>query len=123
MKINNYQNVIVEIAFVGAGGMFFDHGKGITIGGLLDKYNLLSIDFLKMDIEGSEFALFESPSWLQRVDYISMEVHPTYGDPGRIISALQEQDFKVVTADRKLIRTKDINQVTFIYGTRASKEG
>jgi len=121
MKINNYQNVFVEIGFVGTGGMFGEHGKGITIQGLLDKYNLLSIDFLKIDIEGSEFALFESSSWLQRINYISMEVHPTYGDPGRIISALHEQDFKILMADRKLFLPNEVNQVTFIYATRTSK--
>jgi hypothetical protein len=118
MKINNYQNVTVEITFVGSGGLFLNHGKGITIDGLLDKHNLLSVDFLKIDIEGSEFALFESASWLRRVNYISMEVHPTFGDPGTILEALKKQHFKILMADRKLSLTTELNQVAFIYADR-----
>ena len=40
-----------------------------------------TVHLLKMDIEGSEFDLFEKDiSWLDKVRHISMEVHPDFGD-------------------------------------------
>lgn len=45
------------------------------------------IHLLKVDIEGSEFALFAGDlTWLRRISHISMEVHPEFGD----VIALQE---------------------------------
>jgi hypothetical protein len=113
--INQFQNLIVENAFVGAGGLFSGHERGITIDDLLNKYNLPSIDFLKIDIEGSEFFLFGSSAWLQRVKYISMEIHPAYGDPRIIVKALQKQGFEITMADENLFLTTDINRTNFIY--------
>lgn len=49
---------------------------GLTIKTLLDRYNLKEIDFLKIDIEGSEREVFaSSQGWLDSVDALSVELH------------------------------------------------
>jgi hypothetical protein len=48
----------------------------ITIGSLLDKYDLDTIDILKMDIEGSEKNVLEnSEDWIDKVKIITAELH------------------------------------------------
>jgi hypothetical protein len=54
------------------------------------------IDFLKVDIEGSEFALFEDcGTWIDRVHYIAMEVHHDCGDSQALQRRLREQGLVV----------------------------
>ena len=54
---------------------------------LLDRGGISRIDFLKMDIEGSEFSLLrENHQWLQQVRRIAMEVHPQFGPPDELVS-------------------------------------
>ncbi|MFN9646300.1 MAG: FkbM family methyltransferase [Cyanobacteriota bacterium] len=49
------------------------------------------IDFLKVDIEGSEFALFATNlDWLARVRFIAMELHPEAGDGAALRRRLEE---------------------------------
>ncbi len=48
----------------------------ITVKSLLEKYNLETIDILKMDIEGSEQNVLEnSEAWIDKVKIISAELH------------------------------------------------
>lgn len=52
--------------------------KAITIDYLIEHFSIPRIDFLKIDIEGSEKELFSSPSyksWLQTVGLLSCELH------------------------------------------------
>jgi FkbM family methyltransferase len=52
--------------------------SAISVGDLLIKYELPRIDLLKIDIEGSEKPLFQSPEaalWLERVEMILIETH------------------------------------------------
>jgi FkbM family methyltransferase len=52
------------------------------------------IHLLKVDIEGSEFALFEEDlTWLRRVSYISMEVHPEFGDAIALQEIIEKEGF------------------------------
>lgn len=56
------------------------HGAipAMSVGDLLAKYNLPRIDLLKIDVEGSEKAIFQSPEttlWLERVQMILIETH------------------------------------------------
>jgi len=54
------------------------------------------VDFLKVDIEGSEFALFDNCSpWIARVRYIAMEVHHDCGDSQALQRRLREQGLVV----------------------------
>lgn len=78
----------------------FDSNLAITVGELMDAYDLAHINFLKMDIEGAEFNIFrDAVDWLDRVDDLAMEVHNDIGDPGEIIQRMQEKGFRVKWLD------------------------
>jgi FkbM family methyltransferase len=49
---------------------------GVTIDGLLKRFDKNGIDILKLDIEGGEHALLnEKPAWLSKTDVIYTELH------------------------------------------------
>ena len=51
-------------------------GKFYTIDEVMKEYNIASIDFLKIDIEGGEDVLFKNNySWLSKVGALSIELH------------------------------------------------
>ncbi len=116
MAVNGFTNYQMETAFIGEGGKG-DDGKSsrLTIPELLQKHGLESVDLVKMDIEGSEFALFRSPEWLTRVSALCMEVHPEYGDPQEILTALEDHAFDFVITDALFRPAKDLRQASFIY--------
>jgi hypothetical protein len=69
------------------------------------------VDVCKMDIEGSEFGVFDSElSWLDRVDRLVMEVHSAFGDPEAIATACESGGFKVLRS------TTDQQPVTRLHG-------
>jgi FkbM family methyltransferase len=66
----------------------------VTIDEVMARYSMPKIDFLKMDIEGSEFEVFTGPTlgkWLPRVQVIGAEVHSDMktGAEGAINAALE----------------------------------
>jgi FkbM family methyltransferase len=75
-----------------------DH-KGVgylTLAQLLDRYKVQHVDFLKCDIEGSEFGLIESdPEALDHVDSLAMEVHYDVGSRQRMTRMLESAGFVV----------------------------
>jgi FkbM family methyltransferase len=78
----------------------FDINLAISASELMGLYDLQHIDFLKMDIEGAEFAMFQdSAPWLERVDNLAMEVHNKQGDPSEIIDRLRHAGFQVSWLD------------------------
>lgn len=93
---------------------------------LIERYDLATIDFLKIDIEGSEFDLFgvgaRSPgslSWLKRVRRIAMEVHPPYGDPRKLVHLLTDQGFQAWMTTNSGRRAASLNEPTgFIFARR-----
>lgn len=120
MAVNGFTNYEIETAFIGGGGQC-DDGKTCrtTLPDLLRKHNIESVDLLKMDIEGSEFALFRSPEWLSCVSALCMEVHPKYGDPQEIITALERQNFIFVVADSEFHPVQNLKQAEFIYAWKS----
>jgi FkbM family methyltransferase len=53
----------------------------VSVGDLLLRHKLPQIDLLKIDVEGSEKAIFQSPEtaiWLESVDMILIETHDRY---------------------------------------------
>jgi hypothetical protein len=59
-------------------------------------HGVREIALLKVDIEGSEFALFERPqAWLRIVRRIAMEVHPPYGDVDALCARLRGLGFSL----------------------------
>lgn len=68
----------------------------LSMNELLAQHKVQLVDFLKIDIEGSEFHLFrDNPEWLRRVKKVAMEVHPEFGNVDHLVAALAAQDFKV----------------------------
>jgi FkbM family methyltransferase len=64
---------------------------------LLRKHAITDIDFLKIDIEGSEYALFrDSLDWLGGVRRIAMETHGLFGDTEELVSSLRKHGFSVM---------------------------
>lgn len=116
MCINQYNNNKIETCFLGTGGYLKNpYETHITIPELLDKYNIQQVDLMKMDIEGSEFALFENCDWLQKVSVLTMEVHPEHGKPEYIKDKLEGYGFltKLANDDLQLLNTGD--DADFLY--------
>lgn len=116
MSRNNYTSYAIETALVGAGGMLAESkSRRLTMDDLFRRHNIESVDLIKLDIEGSEFALFDSADWLQRVNAISMELHPLYGDPNIILKSINKHGFSYAIADENLQRVNDVKQAIFVY--------
>ena len=119
MKINGFQNYVFDCALIGDGGSYAGPVKSITtIEEILHRHHMLSVDFLKMDLEGSEFALFRSPSWLQCVKHLSMEVHPDYGDVQVILDTLKDFGFTYVVTDHLFRPTVQLGKISYIYASK-----
>ncbi len=77
-----------------------DRARGV---GIISEDELLDrvggrINFLKCDIEGSEFALFsDSSRLLGASDQIAMEIHPTEGDARQLLERLKSAGFELRT--------------------------
>ena len=113
---NGFTNYNLEIGFVGSGGELSNKNiKLFTLPDLLTSNNINQVDLLKMDIEGSEFSLFDDPAWLYRVNAICMEVHPEYGNPKKIVDVLSKCGFVYKIADENLNLLKDAEFANFIY--------
>ena len=121
MEKNKYKSYSIETAYIGEGGTTESETERITVNELRTRHNIKHIDLMKMDIEGSEFALFESADWLEHVGAISMEVHPGSGNPNDILKTLDKHGFSCVAADENLGRLKDATHANFIYAWRNDK--
>jgi hypothetical protein len=119
MAINGFSNYAIETAFVGDGGDYSGTKRSTTtLDELFDKYSLETVDFLKIDIEGSEFGIFRSPSWLMRVKRLSMEVHHAFGSPADIIAVLKGHGFLTIITDKTFRATSSSPRASFIYASR-----
>lgn len=77
-----------------------DDIEAIPLSDLKRDYNLDVIDVLKLDIEGHEYELFESKTFLtelERIRFIAIEVHEEYADRITIINLLQERGYKLIS--------------------------
>lgn len=121
MEVNGFHNYAIETAFVGAGGTaagFAEAARTRTIAEILDQHHLPTVDLIKMDIEGSEFDLFEKPQWLDRVSALCMEVHPSNGHVATILNALTCRGFAHSMRDHRLKRTLIPQNAMYIYAAR-----
>jgi FkbM family methyltransferase len=114
------ERVVLEHALVGSGTGLFSkadqlHGASHfrdappprTLNEILEQHAFPRVDFLKIDIEGSEFDLFAGQTrWLDAVRRIAMEVHPEHGDPATLAGLLRQRGFQVVLRDndRRTVR-------------------
>ncbi len=124
LELNNFYNYKVENSYVGGKGEFFSNANTFnSIDELFKKYEIDFCDIIKIDIEGSEFKLFEdlTSDWLSRVNYIVMEVHPNYGDPKVIVERLKSEGFYFYLVNQNLEKIKSIKNfksISFIYAWR-----
>ncbi len=114
LQLNNYDAYGIEVAAVGSIPLI-GSGAGMTMEDLMRSHQIESIDFLKIDIEGSEFSLFAITGWLDRVHALSMELHPAHGDCSVIAEAIKSKGFELVVANENLERVNEICDASFLY--------
>jgi len=92
----------------------------VSLNQIMARFCLHNIDFLKIDIEGSEFDLFSSNlEWLQHTSQIAMEVHESFGNPDFIAEKLAEARFKVQLCDAQLKNVNSLKGLNgFVYAWR-----
>lgn len=89
----------------------------VTLSQMVECYVHGRITFLKMDIEGCEFAVMRrADEWIHKVDNMVIEVHRDAGDPTEIVEALRGRGFKTVTADSEL-RPVPPSRADYIYAS------
>jgi hypothetical protein len=101
----------------------FDHFEGrnppiVEMAELLDRHEIQRVDFLKCDIEGSEFDLFfHGAEWLSRVRRLAMEVHPAFGSPLALRDLLTRRGFAVSLQSSDLAHDSIDGRGGFLYAT------
>jgi FkbM family methyltransferase len=73
----------------------------VSIPQLMATYHIDRVGLLKVDIEGSEFALFADSNlgWLEKVDQIALEVHCDFGDARYLVDRFLDHRFGVDLRD------------------------
>lgn len=119
LRINGFEHVTIEAVVVGEGGTLArSRYPRESLTRLLDRHGLGAVDLLKIDIEGSEFALFETDDWVSRVHRLCMEVHRRYGRPERIAGTLSDHGFTLAFADGDLRPVDPGRDFEFLYAWR-----
>jgi len=119
LELNQFSNYKIEQVLVGAQGILGGSGyPQKTIDEILDAHQIEQVDLVKMDIEGSEFALFDQADWLRRVRMMAMEIHPQFGDPREIEAILKQRGFTTLAADEEMALQSDPRNATFMYAWR-----
>jgi hypothetical protein len=120
MAVNGLTNYAIDNAFLGTGGLNYHQGQEVLgIEELLDRHGLRTVDFVKMDIEGSEFSLFQAPDWLHRGKYLAMEVHPEFGKVQSILEALKNHRFVWTICDQYFRQVADPQNGSFVYARKS----
>jgi len=83
---------------------------------LVEKESLKDV-FLKIDIEGSEFGLFQDIN-LNKVSAVSMEVHQNKGNLQNVLEKLMIYDFDYVLCNNFGEVVSNHNQATYLYGSK-----
>src|SRR5205807_3423629 len=74
----------------------------ISLPDLFARLGIGRVDFLKVDIEGSEFDVFSGDlRWLEMVNRIAMEVHTNFGSVSSLSTTLREAGFRVWLTDAR----------------------
>jgi FkbM family methyltransferase len=85
------------------------------------QHSIRHVDMMKIDIEGSEYALFADPCrWLDHVDRLAMECHPSFGSHADLTRTLEAHGLEVLSTREP--RDGDIHQPHdsyYIYACRS----
>ena len=124
LAYTGFKNFKIFNKFIGTEGKFKgNEGNGlefISFTELLKQSNVEVIDFLKIDIEGSEFTLFNEDLPLNKVRYLSMEIHRDYGDVEEIIKKLKHKNFSTITSTSEFEQTNDVSKIDYLYAKNLS---
>jgi FkbM family methyltransferase len=106
------------------GSHYKDEPPCIGLNDLFASQNVEKVNFLKIDIEGSEYALFSRDTeWLTRVDKIAMEVHPGFGKLSTITQSLADHNFEFQLRDSGLRPVADLQPpASYLYAWRSHKD-
>lgn len=95
-----------------------DASTTVTMPQLLERHRIDRISFLKCDVEGAEFDVFErGAAWLKIVDNIAMEVHRHVASPTLITDALLDAGFDVMTTTNHGTRVSS-DRADYVYASR-----
>ncbi len=120
VALNGVGGIVTPLlGFIGAGGLFEggEYSRAtIDLDAVVREQGINEIALLKVDIEGSEFALFEQrPAWLRLVRRIAMEVHPPYGDVDALCAILRGEGFDV-----RIRPSATPSEAVYLYAERAA---
>ena len=111
---NKFTNFQIGNYFVGKNEFCLHSDNKVSFAFIQEHFQLETIDFLKMDIEGSEFDIIdELPFGI--IKYISMEVHRDCGDPAIIGKTLTDNNFGYIMTDSTFRKTHAFTEVDYIY--------
>lgn len=116
LALNGRDNFVIKNACVGQGGVLSDSPMSReSLDEIVRESGFEIVDLLKVDIEGSEFGLFEGAQSLPRIRYISMEVHPEHGSVVLLADQLAQRNFTVVLHDGNLRPTESVDQAVYLF--------
>jgi FkbM family methyltransferase len=116
LRENNCSDkAFVEFGIIGANaGLFSDQKRleesshygevppTLSMDDIIERHHIQNINFLKIDIEGSEFDLFKgNTGWLSCVERIAMEVHLDSGNVEDLVAVLEGKGFAVQLVDNQ----------------------
>lgn len=113
LACNRLDNLRLVHAFIGSDAFLASTGN--TVIGLPDLMAMATgraIDFMKIDIEGSEFGLDLAP--LSQVRRLAMEVHPQWGSSTELVAAVIGLGFECRLFDESM-RPVSAKQASFVY--------
>lgn len=119
MNKNDFKNITIINKFIGGINNKENSKKipQISLSELMFLNDIKVIDFLKIDIEGSEYDLFSKTedSIFNKIKNISMELHPENGKNSTIIKKLKKNNFHVTLKDDSFNDVEEIEKGCFIY--------
>ena len=120
VALNGVGDIVTPLlGFAGSGGLFGgndDSRRVVDLDAIVRQHGVQEIALLKVDIEGSEFALFEAPRpWMRLVRRVAMEVHPPYGDVDALCARLRGEGFSL-----RLRPSSTPASAVYLYGERAA---
>lgn len=124
MNDNNVHNAEFLNNFIGSfpyNSEIKNHNsKIIDLNSFILSKNLKNI-FLKIDIEGYEFQLFDNID-LNNIIALSMEVHPEKGNIDKLIDKISEFKFDYILANdlSEILTEKDKDKATYIFAVRSN---
>jgi hypothetical protein len=99
--IGSQSGVFSDTSALQQASHFREYPQNMTMQEIISRCNISEIDFLKIDIEGSEYGLFHYGfEWLEIVEKISMEVHGEFGSVAEIKGLLNSNGFDVWLRDK-----------------------